>query len=220
MQSSMDKRINVGCGQRPTPGWDNYDNSWSIKLAERPLARTVLEGLGFLSEPQREFIEFAREHTIQWACGSRRLPDEDGAVAVVYSSHMIEHLDRDEARAFLGEARRVLRPGGVLRLAVPNIRWHVDNYLRDGDADHFVAATHLTRPKPKSLAERLRYLVVGERDHQWMYDGTSICAVLEELGGFEDVRVMEPGTTRIQDPGHLDLHERCPESVFVEATRV
>jgi predicted SAM-dependent methyltransferase len=39
---------------------------------------------------------------------------------------MIEHLDRREARSFLAEARRVLRPGGVLRLAAPDLSRLVD----------------------------------------------------------------------------------------------
>ena len=33
----MGVRINVGCGMTPTPGWTNYDNSLSVKLARRPI---------------------------------------------------------------------------------------------------------------------------------------------------------------------------------------
>ena len=51
------------------------------------------------------------------------LPFADATCDVVVSNHVIEHVgDRDEQRRHLAEARRVLRPGGVLYLAVPN-RW-------------------------------------------------------------------------------------------------
>jgi hypothetical protein len=62
---------------------------------------------------------------------------------------MLEHLDRHEARLFLAEAMRVLRPGGVLRLAVPDIRQLVQNYMTTGDADEFVASTLMCVPLPR-----------------------------------------------------------------------
>ena len=56
---------------------------------------------------------------------------------------MIEYLDRREARAFLAEVRRILRPGGVVRVAVPDIARQVQAYLATGDADGFIAATRM-----------------------------------------------------------------------------
>lgn len=51
------------------------------------------------------------------------LPFADGSFDVVVSNHVIEHVGGpDEQRRHLAEARRVLRPGGVLYLAAPN-RW-------------------------------------------------------------------------------------------------
>ena len=49
-----------------------------------------------------------------------------------------------------------------------------------------------------------------------MYDGKSLCNLLSSAG-FEEPRILETGLTTIPDPGMLDLKERSPESVFVEA---
>ncbi len=49
-----------------------------------------------------------------------------------------------------------------------------------------------------------------------MYDGKSLCKLLAEAG-FDQPRVMEPGTTIIEGSGELNLHERLPQSIFVEA---
>ena len=131
-------KINVGCGQTPTVGWRNFDNSLSIKLSHFSIVLDLLSRLRLLTQPQKEFIEFARKNSIEYADAATKLPLNNGECEVVYSSHMLEHLDREEARRFLKEALRVLKPGGVIRLVVPDIRKHVKAYNESEDADKFI----------------------------------------------------------------------------------
>ncbi len=58
------------------------------------------------------------------------LPFESGQVDACYASHLLEHLTKDQARDLLLECFRVLRPGGVIRLAVPDLEGIVREYLR------------------------------------------------------------------------------------------
>jgi predicted SAM-dependent methyltransferase len=51
---------------------------------------------------------------------SEALPFEDGAV-VIYASHVLEHFATDDVPGRLAEWRRVLREGGSLLIAVPNL---------------------------------------------------------------------------------------------------
>lgn len=68
-------------------------------------------------------------------CDARgRLPLPTGGVDVLYNSHMLEHLAANEAKAFLAECRRVLRPGGIIRLVVPDLAGIAKAYLRELDA--------------------------------------------------------------------------------------
>src|SRR5438046_457333 len=60
---------------------------------------------------------------------SHALPFDDGTFDAVYHSHVLEHLRRDRALPFVRECRRVLRPGGVLRLAIPNLEAIARLYL-------------------------------------------------------------------------------------------
>jgi predicted SAM-dependent methyltransferase len=209
-------RVNIGCGQSPTPGWRNYDNSLSVRLARRPLLAGLCERAGLIGRNQREFIAFAKAHRIEWADSTKHIPLPAGSVEVLYSSHMVEHLDSEEARSFLAEARRVLKPGGVIRLALPDLRKLVDYYQATGDADEFLHRTYLCHRKPKSLVERLKQALVGNREHYWMYDAASLTKLLASAG-FVNVRVLPAGRTHIADPGGLDLYERDDESVYVEA---
>jgi predicted SAM-dependent methyltransferase len=131
---------------------------------------------------------------------------------------MIEHLDQREAQAFLIEVRRILRPGGIVRLAAPDLKRLVKNYLITGDADEFIAGTHMGQARPTGMVARLRSALIGPRNHLWMYDGHSLSRLLCDAG-FANVAIMPPGETSITDPGSLDLKERADESVYVEAAQ-
>jgi predicted SAM-dependent methyltransferase len=216
IKKAISLKINIGCGDTPTKGWRNYDNSWSVRLAKNKLLTYILWKSWFLSEAQDKFISFAKNANILWADGIKRIPENDSSVDVIYSCHMIEHLEKLDVASFFKEARRILKSGGIIRIAVPNIKYQVDNYLKDGDADKFIESTYLTRKKPKTIIAKIKYLIIGDRNHQWMYDGKSLCNLLSSAG-FEEPRILEPGLTTIPDPGMLDLTERSHESVFVEA---
>ena len=47
-----------------------------------------------------------------------KLPFDDNTCDLIYASHVFEYFDRDEAVDILNEWKRVLKPGGILRLAV------------------------------------------------------------------------------------------------------
>ena len=210
------KRVNIGCGPTPTPGWINFDNSLSVRLARHPLIAGALSRLRLLHQGQETLILAAKNGDIQWADAVRLIPLPDASVEVLYSSHMLEHLDRESARAFLSEARRVLMPNGMVRIVVPDLKKLVAEYHVDGDADAFIEHSLLTRPKPRRIVDKLKYLVVGDRHHQWMYDGVSLTRLLV-AAGFKEPRTLAAGSTQIIDPGPLDLWERVEESVYVEA---
>jgi SAM-dependent methyltransferase len=208
-------RLNVGCGTTPTEGWLNFDNSPSIRLPRNRLILSLLSATGVVNETQLHLSTMAAERGIRWA-DARHLPIQDKSVEALYSSHMLEHLDRSAAREFLKEATRVLVPGGHLRIVVPDLRRRVDQYVADGDADKFLDSTHLVVPTATGIIGRLKLVVVGPRHHAWMYDERSLSTLLL-VAGFRDVVCLPPGATNIPDPGALDLRQREDDSIYVEA---
>jgi len=214
----MTVRLNIGCGDAPTPGWINYDNSPAVRLARWPLLTRLLRFVGVVDDGNVEFIARCRQLGIRYADGAGRIPHAAGSVDVVYSSHMIEHLDRHEAWLFLVECLRVLKPGGVLRLAVPNLRWSILEYMEKGNADHFIAQLQFDIDKPRGLIARVHRVLTGGRGHHWMYDSTSLARLVEECG-FRGIETPPAGKTRLGDPGELDLREREIESLYLEADR-
>lgn len=69
------------------------------------------------------------------------LPLETGSCRAVYHSHVLEHLPKETVSQFLAECFRVLSPGGVLRVVVPDLeaiaRLYLENLMiaAEGDAD-------------------------------------------------------------------------------------
>jgi ubiquinone/menaquinone biosynthesis C-methylase UbiE len=177
----------------------------------------VLRVVGLLDAQQWENIQFCRNHEVlRGDCTC--IPLSDASVEVLYSSHMLEHLDRDEARKFLSEARRVLSVGGILRLAVPDLALLVREYAETGNASVLLERMHVSSARPKTFAGKLRFLLVGPRNHLWMYDAASLSQLLS-AAGFDNVQVMAAGSTSIAAPGGLNLRERESESLYVEAMK-
>jgi predicted SAM-dependent methyltransferase len=111
----------------------------------------------------------------------------DATADLVYASHVLEHFGRHQTHAILTEWHRVLKPGGVLRLAVPDFAQLVRVYQDRGD-----------------LSEILGPLV-GRQDHPHNYhynvfDRPSLTAQLE-AAGYRDVREWD---WRRTDHAHVD----------------
>ena len=213
-------RVNVGGGATPTPGWVNIDNSWTVRLARTPGLMGALALAGLVNRDQVEFARVARGHGILWADAARHIPLADGSVEVLYSSHMIEHLSPEqEAPCFLAEARRVLAPGGILRIAVPDLLRRARRYVEGSwEAGAFVESLKLADRTPSGKRAWLRRRFGGILNHRWMYDADSLIRLVER-SGFHGALELPPGETTIPGPGPLNLREREEESIYVEAQR-
>lgn len=101
----------------------------------------------------------------------------DGSVGTIYASHVLEHFGRHAYMDVLREWRRVLRPGGILRIAVPD----------------FAAAARLyvAGELPRGI-EDIRGLMSGGQKDQYdfhfnIFDEASLTVALSEAG-FASVR--------------------------------
>lgn len=63
---------------------------------------------------------------------------ESESVELIYSSHSFEYFDRIEAIEVLKEWRRVLKPDGILRIAVPDFDKLIQIYLKTGEIERIL----------------------------------------------------------------------------------
>lgn len=100
--------------------------SWTT---ERPPILLNL-GCGSITHPEWRNYDIApRDPTINDLDFRSRLPFADETADAIYHSHVLEHLDRDEAGFFVRENVRVLKPGGILRIVVPGLEHLCIDYL-------------------------------------------------------------------------------------------
>ncbi|MDA7801208.1 methyltransferase domain-containing protein [Candidatus Pelagibacter sp.] len=214
----MSIKVNIGCGRSPTNGWINMDNSPAIKLANSPFKYKIARTLKLLNPEQIENIEWNKLNKIQFADATKSLPLKDSSVECIYTSHMFEHLSQIGARSFLKEAKRALKSGGVLRIAIPDLKIAIEKYLKSRNADSFMQEIFVQAPPISSLKQKIMLFVSGYRHHQWMYDGESLSKLLRETG-FKEIEICEGGYTKILDPDELNLNEQEDSSVYVESVK-
>jgi len=217
-KQSKEIKINVGCGDTPTEDYINYDNSFSQYISVLPLEIIrLMKAFKIIGHENYNYIKFIKIHNIQFG-NSLYLPLGDNAVDVLYSSHMFEHLDRIESATFLKESLRVLKPGGILRLVLPDLNKITVRYLRKGNSDDFMNRLGICERRPRGVIEKMKYLIIGSRKHMWMYDAKTLSEYLRK-NGFSKMRVLPPNSTLIKNPGKLNLSERKGNSFYIEAIK-
>lgn len=92
------KALNLGCGRRYHPAWENVDFVPAAPMIKRYDLR-------------------------------RGLPYPNDTFDVVYHSHLLEHFNKSDGRKLILQCHRMLKSGGVIRIAVPDLEKIVRLYL-------------------------------------------------------------------------------------------
>lgn len=202
-------RLNLGCGQTRPAGWINCDSSLNSLLQSSRLTRPIARGLLRTTR----YTASARYMDLR-----RRWPFRSDSIAVVYASHVLEHLPWSGAQHFLGEAQRVLQPLGVIRIVVPDLyqaaKQYVERYER-GDpasAEGFLTTINLHQegayaPGRNFAIRWLNWLQGHPHQHKYMYDALTLPGLLVRHG-FAQVAASSYGMSAL-----------IPEIRDVEATR-
>jgi SAM-dependent methyltransferase len=209
ISAGIDEGLHVqyGCGICAPAEWLNFDASPRLRLERIPGVRGILSWtIGLLFPPNVRFGDIVPG-----------LPIPDKSANGVYCSHVLEHLARNDLAPALRNTLRILRPGGIFRLVVPDLHWRALRYVaaaasgKHSAAEQFMSATGLGRGgRPKDLATLARNYF-GHSAHLWMYDFASLRSQLEDAG-FVAIRRCELGDAKdrmfdlVEDRGRF-FHE-------------
>jgi SAM-dependent methyltransferase len=141
------------------------------------------------------------------------LPFADGSVDYAVAIHVLPHIRLDGLTAALGRIRRILKPGGVLRLALPDLEKALDAFRR-GDAAYFAVPD----ARWKSLGAKLVAQIVWHNDLQTPFTFDLAKEALEKAG-FDGAARCAFRETRSRFREIVDCDNREAESFFVEASR-
>jgi predicted SAM-dependent methyltransferase len=127
--------------------------------------------------------------------------------------HVLQDLSLNDIPRALGELRRVLKRGGTLRLAVPDLDRAIDAYRRHDHAYFYVPDEHARSIGAKLVTQIVWY---GSVRTPFTFD---FLAELLEAAGFGNVARCAYRETESADPAIAELDNRERESLFVEAIR-
>lgn len=193
-------KINIGCGLSGIPGWQNLDNSPTITLSRIPLVNRLLRIPAWPGDVRR--ID-----------ARKGLPFPAGSARYIYSSHTFEHFSSAESLVVAKECLRVLGPGGILRIVVPDLELIAREYL--ADSSPMAAQTFLSR---LSLSHSVQDFIHPGSNHSQMFDGKALAHLLREAG-FPKVSISSYGKSAIPEVDQIELEVRRRESVYVEASK-
>ena len=210
--------VNIGCGASPIQGWINYDFDKFIFFAKINMIRLLLKQFYFIPDDYKIFMDQVIKYDICFANAGEYIPEKDCSVDVLYSSHMLEHLDQSETDIFMKESKRILVSGGVIRIIVPDFDILINDYSVNNNPQNFVDNSCLVGEKPKSLIKKLQYLIQGHGWHYSMYNKKTLIALFKKYD-FNEIKIINPGETRIAVPNGLDLFAHGGYSLFIEAIK-
>jgi predicted SAM-dependent methyltransferase len=145
-------KLHVGCGRNYFTGWINIDNN---------------------SDHNIDKLDLNLDLRVP-------LPFDDGSADFIYNEHFLEHLTVAEGLRTLSEFRRVLKPNGVLRVAMPDlddvVRQYFDPDWREQKWLHKYGYTYVKTP-----AELIN-LNFREWGHKYLYNREELKRRLMEAG--------------------------------------
>lgn len=177
------RRLNWGCGGHPEPGWVNSDLKDDHPGIDVPC--DIRDGL----------------------------PLEDSSFDYVVSIHALPELPMTDLVGALRELRRVLKPGGVLRLGLPDLDRGIKAYL-ENDRDYFL------------IPDEDAATIGGKFVTQLLWYGWSrtlfTLDFTEELlrqAEYHEIVACSYRETKSRFPEIVELDSRERESFFVEAVK-
>ena len=141
------------------------------------------------------------------------LPLEENSIDYVVSIHALPEVPYTEQVTVLRELRRVLKPGGVLRLALPDLEKGIQAY-QSGNRDYFLIPDEDAR----SLSSKLILQLIWYGYSRTLFTHDFIRELLEKAG-FTQVVECQFQQTQSPYPGIVELDNRELESLFVEAIK-
>ena len=112
--------LHIGCGLVAPESWKNVDASPTLVISKIPLLEKIILSLvdGLFWPENVEYGNILEGMRIK-----------ENSCDLVFASHVLEHLSYSDFHTALNNIYKYLKPGGIFRFIVPDLKKYVDNYL-------------------------------------------------------------------------------------------
>jgi predicted SAM-dependent methyltransferase len=207
--------LNLGSGQKSVENYLCVDKSPRLLLSKLQLGN-------FLSSILEKNYEVRWDKKVKYM-DVRKLKFSENSVSNIYSSHLLEHLYLYEARKLLDDCYRFLKPGGILRLALPDYHEFIFQYVSNSAEDPInayfefeLALLSWPLERQKFLDRMLSNLFGKLHVHKWHPTPFIVKKFLLDVG-FENVIQYSYHVGNI--PDLLSVETRESGTFYLEATK-
>lgn len=199
-------KVNLGCGLAVAPSWINIDGSLNALVANmpewlNPIAYRIAGAQLYYT--QQQYCQTLQNNYFIYHNLSFGIPLPSDTVDYIYSSHFWEHLDRTTGRKLLQDSLRVLKPGGTIRIGVPDLEYAWELYKQG--------------QKERMLHD---YFFIdgatGFSQHRYLYDYAMLGELMRQVG-YVNIRRTQYRQGAVPDLNILD--NRAEYTLFVEAEK-
>lgn len=215
-------KLNLGCGTVRPLGWINTDSSINANIQRIPLLGKYISKIFnpiIYESSNMIYMNLNKE----WKFKAE-------SVDIVYASHLFEHLTLNSAELFLKESYRVLKPGGILRIVVPDLYQICKKYLFDfqnaneEDSTKFIMwAINMHREGQygnPSLIRKIVYEFQGyPHQHKYMYDSKSLTLKVLSFGFIEPKLLSYGESAYIKEIKEVEGSKESYMSVYLEVKK-
>lgn len=196
-------KLHLGAFDQGVKGWTNTDITPHIWVSKIPLLSFILFKLGLIPRSRYDQHLQGVFKQLKYLNLCKPLPYPDNSVEVIFSSHVFEHLFLDEVEKLINECFRVLKPGGICRVVVPDLEKIMALYNAK-DPRKFIGDIYevATRSAVKN-------------SHHCAFTGAFLTRLFAEAG-FSSVKVL---SYRVGSCPDIDQLDNRPDSLFFEAVK-
>ena len=141
----------------------------------------------------------------------KAIPLENSIVDEIYSSHTLEHFSFNDIIFIIHECRRILKPGGKLKICVPNAKLYIESYINN---KNFSEKKNWYKPAitdTGSYIDQLNYVAYLNGQHKFLFDNQNLVNILK-MCGFKNANLRD-------FEKEVDRQDRDYESIYALAIK-
>ena len=206
--------VQYGCGEIAPDGWINFDASPTLRLQKIPV-------FGNLIKPK---LNTVFPENVKYGDIIKGLPVKDNSCDGLFCSHTLEHLSLNDFRKALINSYKILKPGGLFRIVMPDLESYAKLYLQELNSGNSNAGFVFFEHSRLGIVERPRGLkamataLYGNAHHLWLWDFPSLNKELENAG-FKNIRRCDFDDSTDKMFQLVEIVWRFKDAVAVECTR-